>query len=961
MEGGGSHATTATTTTTVSSASSAASVLAELQWDNGFAIPVANAENKALEEEVQKMEKEKGNMQNQLTDCEDRIAAMTSHLKNVKQEFNLTQSLFRARQNEIETEQHFKALAEREVGRLKSEIQRLENETVSLREKKNSQENNVFKVTEKMDALRCQMNCDQHSLETWLEESSKRDNDLLTIQKYAQQDDGKLGVLTLQIEMLTVQCNKKRRILDNELTETLASQIELDKTAEDFRRVHQERQELIKQWENTIHQMKKRDEEMESCALLLARSRRAIRAKQSVLKDKIQFLANESGNNVEYEKRIAITERFATKLRLDYQKEENNRIQFQDELDTLKATLDGTASELEFVRMNITNLKKEAQEKTIRFNVIREQNNSLTNKLKFVTNKALSSEEKASRMEELLKEKEKNVKEKEVQADQLRDTHFKKTKELKDLQDKVKGVTVEIDGRRGQMKNLHSRLAHLFAETLKQQELIYNQDFYIQQVERRLSRMEGELNTDERQVLEEKVAELSKIADEKKQAYNTLQAQQKKLQGDIHFIKLAMNKTGEEMAGLQTRVDELNLFTDKSEKLLKKARADKQDMMIEDNLLKLELKRVRDILYNKAEKVVSLEKQKQQLKAAMDQRIADIKVHQAMIETQIRVMEQERQTLSLEFHERLSKIEKLRGRYEIITIVMMPPEGEEEKTHTYYVIKAAQEKEDLQREGDALDAKIQNAEKECVALENTLHVLNNCNSNYRDSFRKVTENTEEHQEKIKLEEEKRAADEKYRYKRRQIKELQEDIQTMQGNLDSLLKDEALYREKRAEKNVTVSRLSREVDDQQPKLERVRKQVARLTREIRAFKKTDSETQEEKDIELRALKDFTRSIDKMLLDLSVTHPELNTAFQRYFEQASMPFPTHSCSRLSLRSSSQSSSSSGMSPRSSVSSSSQPYLKVVSLTLDPKADRSTTLSPHSPKESSPSASTHSRSPN
>lgn len=48
--------------------------------------------------------------------------------------------------------------------------------------------------------------------------------------------------------------------------------------------------------------------------------------------------------------------------------------------------------------------------------------------------------------------------------------------------------------------------------------------------------MHGELNTDEKQVLEAKVAELSKIAEEKKQAYNTLQAQQKKLQVGWLFI-----------------------------------------------------------------------------------------------------------------------------------------------------------------------------------------------------------------------------------------------------------------------------------------------------------------------------------------------------------------------------------------------------------------------------------------
>ncbi|XP_053161949.1 coiled-coil domain-containing protein 39 isoform X2 [Hemicordylus capensis] len=877
--------------------SSTSSVLAELDWDDGFAIPVANAENKALEEELRKQQKEKANLQNQVTDYEDRIAAMTGHLKNVRQEFNLTQSLFRARENEIETEQHFKALAEREVGRLKSEIQRLENEMVSLREKKNSQENNIFKVTQKLETLRCQMNWDQQALEAWLEESARKDNDAVTIQKYVQQDDGKLRVLTLQIEMLTVQFNQKRRILDNELTETLAAQIELDKAAEDFRRVHHERQELIRQWESTIEQMQKRDQEIDQCALLLAQARRAIRAKESVLKDKIQFLANESGNNVEYEKRIGVADRQATKLRLDYQKEEANRTQLQDELDTLKATVDGTASELESMRNLVANLKKEIQDKTSRMIFIKDQNDGLSNKLKFMREQAMSLEEKATRMEELLKEKERSVKEKEVQAAQLREAHFKKTKELQTLKEKERSITAEIDGRRGQMKNLYSRLCRLDAETLKQQELIYNQDFYIQQVERRLSRLKGELNTDERQILEARVAELSKFVEEKRQAYTILQAQQQKLQSDTHFIKLAMNKTGEEMAGLNTRVDELNLFTDKSEKLLKKARADKQDLMIEDNLLKLEMKRVRDTLYNKAEKVLSLEKRKQQLQATMEERTAEIKVHKAMIETQIRMVEQERQTISTEFHERLSKIEKLKGRYEIITIVMMPPEGEEEKTQTYYVVKAAQEKEDLQREGDTLDAKIQQAEKECLALENTLQVLNNCNSNYRNAYKKVTEKSEEHDEKVKLEEEKRAADEKYRYKRRQIKELQEDIQSMESTLNALLREEAAHTEKLKEKQLRILQLTKETKEQKPKLQRVTKQVSRLSRDVRALKKSQTETFEEQDIELRELKDFCRSIDKMLFDISEENPDLEAALHTYFEQASLELPTASASMRS----------------------------------------------------------------
>lgn len=121
----------------------------------------------------------------------------------------------------------------------------------------------------------------------------------------------------------------------------------------------------------------------------------------------------------------------------------------------------------------------------------------------------------------------------------------------------------------------------------------------------------------------------------------------------------------------------------------------------------------------------------------MKERRNEIVIHTDMLRAQIRAAEDERQQISSELHERISKIDKLRKRYEILMVAMAPPEGEEERSQAYYVIKAAQEKEELQRTGDELDAKIRKAEKEIRALENTLRLMNNRNETYRKSFNKV--------------------------------------------------------------------------------------------------------------------------------------------------------------------------------------------------------------------------------
>lgn len=59
---------------------------------------------------------------------------------------------------------------------------------------------------------------------------------------------------------------KQKKLVDDETLNTITLQLELDKTADEFRKTHRERQDLIKQWENIIDQMQKRDSQIEQSA-----------------------------------------------------------------------------------------------------------------------------------------------------------------------------------------------------------------------------------------------------------------------------------------------------------------------------------------------------------------------------------------------------------------------------------------------------------------------------------------------------------------------------------------------------------------------------------------------------------------------------------------------------------------------------------------------------------------------
>jgi hypothetical protein len=174
-----------------------------------------------------------------------------------------------------------------------------------------------------------------------------------------------------------------------------------------------------------------------------------------------------------------------------------------------------------------------------------------------------------------------------------------------------------------------------------------------------------------------------------------------------------------------------------AEENLRKVVKEKEEAMVSHDVLKLEIRKLRDALSIKTDEVYGLENRSAQLAMSVEARKREVEAERAIIRAQGKLIEEERHKLALDLTDRQAKIALLKTKYEALCARMPAEEGGESRSQAYFILKAAQKREELQREGDELDSAIRKAEREVKALSATLGHLTARNSALRDAFRQV--------------------------------------------------------------------------------------------------------------------------------------------------------------------------------------------------------------------------------
>lgn len=444
---------------------------------------------------------EKKRLINQLTieieGQNERLKILNEHFGSVKQELLHMQQLVDHKNKEIESEDHLKQIAERMSGRLMQELKKFESQAGEQQDRLNNIQNMIFKANEQMDKYKLMMNWNQEELEQWALAARQKEEDFLALEKYRRADDVKIKELTLQVEKLTVELNRKSRELEEEVTTTRAAQIELDKTAEEFRRLHAERNQLYLQWQDTVENSRKRDQMIREAGEEYAKKKLELERKSGELNEKNALLSHERANNKELEVTIASTERFLARLRSEFGGREELLGDLKDRVQILKNQLSAFASDLSNKRMKVSSLNKELDYKKQRLEEAQRKFVQTTEKLK-KENIAKDNLEAANQQAEgNYKQSQAAHTEVEKEIRQKKELLFKTSQQLFKLREDQANLIGDISGTISATKNLDAKINKLRQDDQRQHELLYNSEYQIQQLERRVGRASGDRSQEE--------------------------------------------------------------------------------------------------------------------------------------------------------------------------------------------------------------------------------------------------------------------------------------------------------------------------------------------------------------------------------------------------------------------------------------------------------------------------------
>jgi len=316
----------------------------------------------------------------------------------------------------------------------------------------------------------------------------------------------------------------------------------------------------------------------------------------------------------------------------------------------------------------------------------------------------------------------------------------------------------------------------------------------------------------------------------------------------------------------------------------------KEDALVFHDIRKLDIKKIQDRLKVAQDDVLQLDNKKNQYELSMAEREKEISVHRCVLTAEFKAAELERHKIAVQLADRQNKVRNLKIKYESLIQRKQGSSSTNVNEHSqaYYMIRAAQEKEELQRKEDELKAKILKNEKELKALVNTLSHLKNRNSNYRDYFINKGATQKDVELKNHLDEQCKVAADNLMRKKKEFEKMKKECDEIANRIGEMNnKKEILDAQKRTATD-SIVKFTRELNDQKGKSQRAANLVNKAADKIKRQNIDFGENSSEYFVAQNEIhKNLTKTMHSIIFSLKQDYPEVSSIIDPYFREVEIP--------------------------------------------------------------------------
>ena len=777
-------------------------------YDENKDFPVfANKVNKKLNEIISNYKKELKSLAKEIEEDKEMLKVLKEHTASVENQVKNREKMVDEMTKNANMQSHTIEVIKRQIGKVKSQRKNLENEELTLQERFNTLQQNIAKANEKMDTYKLDMKNILEELEQWALAARQKEGDKLNIEKYYRHDELKVKDTMLQIERLTQDVNNRMHELEKEVTETQAAQIEMDKTTIELKNLQAERQELLDHLITTQDNIKNLSDDLRELCDVYYRNKVELGKDKDELDKGIKTYEDNLKKNKKTEEDIKQNEAVLSKTRENYLDKQHQFNELSNDIEIKKNELSALARELTG-KTNASNYQKnEVEKKKKNLDEAKTEYNNKKAEIERNTKKFLSAKEKEEAILAQNTELNKKLKSSKEELEKTVNQLFEESKKLFELREKEANMIGDINNVISAKKNLKANILKLDNDINKQGELLYNVDFQIQLMERKVDWVQGKRTQEETNEINKKTEILEKttsdLAKKKAKFENSLIM----INEDLRAIDTKLKTITNEKDKLTSIIEELELENMKCGQDLQKIVKTKEEVLVEHDLMKLDIKKIYDRLLNEANEVFRKENRLAQLELSIKEREREINVHKDLLIAERKSAEEERHNCAMELTQKLIRAKNLKLKYESLINKTSKNEdgGEEKYSQAYYVIKTAQEKEELQRQGDEMAGKITKCKRDLSSLKKTLEALQTRNDKLKKALI-LKQKGEVDNEKVKQLEGKVEKENKFMWEKKK-------------ELDNLNVNYQNGQQKKEEKKMQITMLQNNIENYQNMLQK----------------------------------------------------------------------------------------------------------------------------------------------